>query len=317
MSDIQITPTLQCQREIDCMLRNVTRDVDKVREFVAKEKNDLYRAELTKILSATLQFADRYDGCSKATMNTIEFKKEAKSVFQKIAGQRRGGRKILFVMLSSPTSGLDQQFAGWWPTVRGLDGVAVRMMESYLKSLTMDITAEADTDDLTVPAPILSKEDSQILWKKRLLSDVTKTVKFQLDQVTNCEGYSIGTASDEDGTVFTMTVTFINTKGDDSGVQVVDAAPPVTPKKELPTPMVAHVVPKSEASRDVKNDKICDQDGFWIETDDDENDFIQIAKLTPKGCINRTYYNYYFKDENTFLKNVFIFSYSCSQFSKE
>ena len=221
------------------MLRNVTRDVTKVREFIAKEKNELYKIELTKILTATIQFADRFDGCSKATMETIEFKKEARSVFKQIANQRRGGRKILFVMLSSPTSGLDQQFCGWWPTVRGLDGVAVRLMESYLKALTIEITAEADTDDLTVPVPKLSEEDSVIMWKKRLLSDVTKTVKHQLDQIGQCEGYSIGTAVDEDGSVFTMTVSFLQPRSNDSGVvnePVVGV--PMEPKPELPLPTV-------------------------------------------------------------------------------
>ena len=285
MSDIQIMPNLQCQREIDCMLRNVTRDITKVREFIAKEKNELYKVELTKILTATLEFAEKYDGCSKATMETIEFKKSARLVFQKIAGQKRGGRKILFVMLSSPTSGLDTSFCSWWPTVRGLDGVAVRLMESYLKALTMEITAEADTDDLTVPVPVLTKEETSTFWKKRLLSDVTKTVKHQLDQVAKCKGYSIGTASDEDGSVFTMTVTFINATSDDSGVREMDAIIPKTPKAELPVPTVAHIVPKSEAARKETSDKVCDQDGFWIETSDDEDDFVQVAKMTPKGCI--------------------------------
>ena len=60
---------------------------------------------------------------------------------------------------------------------------------------------------------------------------------------------------------------------------------PKEPKTELPTPVVAHIVPKSEAPRKAA-DKVCDQDGFWIDSSDDENDFVQVAKLTPKGCKN-------------------------------
>ena len=286
MSDIQITPNLQCRKEIACMLRNVTRDVTKVREFIAKEKNELYKIELTKILTATIQFADQFDGCSKDVMETIEFKKAARSVFQKIANQRRGGRKILFVMLSSPTSGLDQQFCSWWPTVRGTDGAAVRLMESYLKSLTIEITAEADTDDLTVPPPAdLTEKETTELWKKRLLSDVNKTITAAIEKMGKCEGYSIGSANDEDGSVFSMTVSFLQPRGNDSGVHDPEANHSVPePKPELPTPTIAHVVPKSEAARKSDVQKLCDQDGFWIETDDDEEDFVQVAKLTPKGC---------------------------------
>ena len=191
-------------------------------------------------------------------------------------------------MLSSPTSGLDTSFCSWWPTVRGLDGVAVRLMESYLKELTLDITAEADTDDLSVPAPKLSEEDTVSFWKRRLLSDVMKTVKSQIDRIDRCGGYSIGCANDEDGTVFTMTVSLIEAHNNDSGMVEQPAthdpsSTPKEPKTELPTPTVAHIVPKSEAPRKAA-DKVCDQDGFWIDSSDDENDFVQVAKLTPKGC---------------------------------
>ena len=126
------------------------------------------------------------------------------------------------------------------------------------------------------------------------MADVTKAVKYQLDQIENCEGYSIGTANDEDGTVFTMTVSFINASSvgkafidatnNDSGLSETGNAQQKA-KKELPAPTIAMVVPKSEAARKSTPAKVCDQDGFWIETDDDEDDFVQVAKMTPKGLI--------------------------------
>ena len=244
MDEIQITPTLQSKRELDTMLRSVTRDLTKVREFVDKEKNNLYKIELTKILTATIQFADRYDGCSKEMMETIGFKKDALNVFRMIAGQRRGGRKILFVMLSSPTSGLDQHYCSWWCTIRGLDGASVRLMESYLKQLSLEIAAEVNVDDTTTP--VTEGVNSDKLIRKRIESDVLKTIREKVGPIEKVDGYSITTTGDNND--FTINVTIL-ANNDDSGVADTEMKNDAEVKPELPVPVVGHFVPKSEAGR--------------------------------------------------------------------
>ena len=292
MSGIQVTPpTLQCQKELDTMLRNVTRDCDRVRTFISKEKNDLYRAELTKIFTATLQFAQKYDGCKQSVMGTVAFKKDALEMFTMISKQRRGGRKLLFVMLSSPTSGLDQQFASWWPTIRGMDSGAIKLMDSFLKRLSMEIAAEADISDAT-PPPTLNETDAEVLMKKKLVADVVKTVHEKFEQAAGFDGFSLATVGD--GNEFTMTVTLIK-RNDDSGVgdnlaNVGDTSVKEAPVKvELPAPIIAHLPPKSEAARASTEDRPLDQDGFWIDSSDDEN-FVQVA-MTPKGCFIIFYFS--------------------------
>ena len=280
-NEIQVLPALQSQKELDSLLRNMTRDTTRIREFIAKEKNDLYRTELTKIFSATMTFADKYDGCDKKVMDTLDFKKDARSVFQQVANQRRGGRKILFVMISSPTSGLDQHFVSWWPTVRGLDTASIRLMESFLKRLTIEITAEADVGDLSVSPPTLSENDTEVMWKKKLQSDVVKTVKEKLASSDGFEGYSLATVGN--GDEFTITVTMIK-RHDDSGVGDNVMSGNRDMKQEMPAPVFAFNPPKSEASRNDSSARPLDQDGFWIDSDSD-NEFVQVANMTPKGCI--------------------------------
>ena len=70
-------------------------------------------------------------------------------------------------MLSSPTSGLDQQFVGWWPTIRGMDTSAIRLMESYLKKLSIEITAEAELADKPPMGPTLNQPDAEEMKKKK------------------------------------------------------------------------------------------------------------------------------------------------------
>ena len=278
MSEIQIIPTLQSQREIDTMPRSITRDCDKVREFISKEKNPIYKTELTKIFSQTLSFAEKYDGCTSDVMMTPAFKKDALATFTMIANQRRGGRKILFVLLSSPTSGLDQHYASWWPTVRGLDTSSVHLMESFLKRLSIEIAAEADGMDISFPPPTLSDKDAEVMWKKRLEFDILKIVREKVDGAEG-PGYSI--ASSGDATEFTMTVRLLK-EHDDSGVGDNDSVV----KKEMPTPVIAFNPPKSEAARTDSSARPVDKDGFWIDSSDNEDEFVQVAKMTPKGDLS-------------------------------
>ena len=290
MSGIQVTPpTLQCQKELDTMLRNVTRDCDRVRTFISKEKNELYRAELTKIFTSTLSFAEKYDGCEQSVMSTVAFKKDALEMFTMISKQRRGGRKLLFVMLSSPTSGLDQHFASWWPTIRGMDSSAIRLMETFLKRLSMEIAAEADS--LEAPVPTLTQNDTEEMMKKKLETDVVKTIREKIGQAADFDGFSLATVGD--GTEFTMTVTTIK-RANDSGVgdnSVNNGDAEV--KEELPMPIIAFNPPKSEAARKA-DERPLDQDGFWIDTSGDEEEFVQVA-MTPKGGIITNIQSFYEK----------------------
>ena len=281
MSGIQITPsTLQGHKELDTMLRNLTRDCDRVREFISKEKNDLYRTELTRIFSATVGFADKYDGCTKQVMSSLDFKKDALDVFTLISKQRRGGRKILLVMLSSPTSGLDQQFVSWWPTIRGLEPSTIRLLESFLKQLSAEIAAEAEIAKSLAPLPTLSTSNAEVMMKSKLETDMLKTVREKIGHVTNFEGFSLVTVGDENE--FTMTVTMLKNK-DDSGVgdNLVPSGHAEV-KEELPVPVIAHNPPKSEAARARADPRPEDQDGFWIDTSSEEDEFIQVM-MTPKG----------------------------------
>ena len=278
MNGIKITPSLQCQKEIDTMLRNATRDTTKIRDFISKEKNELQKTELTTLFTATLNFAERFDGCNNDTMATLEFKKAAKLVFQMVANQKRGGRKIMFVLLSSPTSGLEEYYCSWWCTVRGLNGQSVRLMESYLKRLTLEIAAEEKVGATMAEVPTLNGKDAEVLTKKKIEMDVLKAVRDKIHPVDKVEGYSIATTGNSE--CFTMTVTLLK-RNDDSGL--VDHDQSV--KEELPVPLFAHVVPKSEAARTAAERPV-DTDGFWIDTSDDDQDFVQVPKMTPKGCIS-------------------------------
>ena len=308
MSEIKVTPSLQSQREVDSMLRNVTRDTTKVREFIAREKNSLYRTELTKLFTATLSFAEKFDGCDSKAMSTLDFKKSALEVFQMVADQRRGGRKLMFVMLSSPTSGLDQNFCSWWPTVRGLDSSSTRLMECFLRKLSREIAAESDNNS-SAPPPTLSEKDTEVMVRNKLESDVLKTVREKVNQNADwsaaMQGYSIVTTGDENE--FSMTITLIKSK-DDSGVGDNDESI----KEELPVPVFAHVVPKSESSRQSAA-RPCDTDGFWVDTSDDEEQFVQISKMTPKGCFHCKKFNFIFR--NFSITMVYSF-FSSNPFSE-
>ena len=276
MNEIQITPSLQSKQEINSMLRNVTRDADKIREFISKEKNVLYREELTKLFTCTLRFAERYDGCDSNVMATVDFKKDAREVFSMVADQKRGGRKLMFVMLSSPTSGLEQHFCSWWPTIRGLDSSSMRLMESFLKKLSIDIAAEVEVGDVTTPAPTLSSKDTEEMVVKRLENDVVKVVKEKMATINRIEGFSITSSGDVNG--FTIHVSLLRSN-DDSGVGVNDAQV----KEELPMPVIGHFPPKSESARGGKP-RPTDAEGFWLDESSDEEDFVQVqANLTPRG----------------------------------
>ena len=61
-------------KEIESLLRGNTRDLKKLQDFVNREPNELVRSELQGILVKTWKLAERFDGCSKAEMNTVEFK---------------------------------------------------------------------------------------------------------------------------------------------------------------------------------------------------------------------------------------------------
>ena len=199
----------------------------------------------------------------------------AKDVFSAIARQKRGGRKMLFAMITSPTCGMDRFHCCWWPTVRGIESAAVRLMESYVHSLGLDISAEASLEELqaiTPPNANLTDADASVLLKKKILADVKKSITERLSNVDMLNSFVITTEGGRDEIEIVIS---LNIQDND------DSALGELPVEKKPTPTVAFLPPKSEAGRDSKkNQKPTDAEGFWF-SNEDEISFDELAQMSP------------------------------------
>ena len=277
-------------KELDSMIKNATRDLKALKDFILKEKNAVIQVRLEKILIASWQLARRYDGCDKSVMETPEFRKECHEVFVLIAAQKRGGRKLFMNTTSSPISGLNQVHFTWWSTVRGYQGSTLRFMDNFMKQLAP--STQESFSDSAISAGTSSNESLDISnpsWiKQRLLKDVEKIIQEKMDEIGDMEGFGVGSSfNDDDNREFLLTITLIP-KDNDVGDSDVDDNKKGNNNKnpvQKKEPIVSHIVPKSESSRCAptasaetaaglpKPAKVVpmevDSDGFWTKYDRD------------------------------------------------
>ena len=72
---------LQGNKEIESMLRNSTRDLKRLQDFCNREKNELYRRELQEVLVRSWDLAEKFDGCDRKTLESVDFKESVNRVF--------------------------------------------------------------------------------------------------------------------------------------------------------------------------------------------------------------------------------------------
>ena len=180
------------------------------------------------------------------------YQTKAQRIFDLVSKQRRGGRKLLFAFVSHPTSGMDNYHAIWWPTIRGTDNNAMKLMEAFVNTLAKEITAEVPR-----PKADLTPEERSNLIKETLLSDIGKTVKEKLTAVGELTSYSVVTNGD--AKEFTLVVS-LNIQND-SGLNDSADIKPNIPFGFNP--------PKAEATQTERNEPEVDSDGFWISSGDE------------------------------------------------
>ena len=277
---------LQNMRELDSMVKNSTRDLKTLKDFVMKEKNPVVKTQLEQILISSWNLARKFDGCQKMVMESPEFRKECREVFLLISAQKRGGRKLFLNTTSSPVNGLDQVHFTWWSTVRVYQGATLRFMDDFIAKLSAPPTEPMS--DSAISAGISSNESldmSNPNWcKNLLLKDVTKIISDKADEVGALNGFGIGSSFNEgnESNIFTLTITLISRdRDDDSDVGDTRPGNQKELKREIP---FRSIIPKSESSRqDVvgimrdtplvkpKSSKLMetDEDGFWTKYDRD------------------------------------------------
>ena len=298
-------PALTKKEELNKMLKNnnSTRDLSKLREYISREKNMLYRDELNRILVAAWNFAVKFDGFDRSDMMKPEFRRHAAEVFELISKQQRGGRKLFVTITASPIEGLDKFYFVFWPTIMGTNSNAVKQIKVFLDgfvkatNLNGDQTENLTSNELTVmessstsvpsteSAPFISEDEISSVLLNCLQRDIRKIVLNHAKDVKDLNGFAIGYGGMTDGRL-NITVGFL-TKEIDS----VDVSPrPVErqPKEEKPVIVTANNIPKSESSREPPVTVMEDSDGF-IPSEDDENNFDNVVArlMSPKG--NKTY----------------------------
>lgn len=237
-------------KELDSMIKNATRDLKSLKDFILKEKNMVIRLQLEQILIASWQLARRYDGCTKTVMETPDFRRECHGVFLLIAAQKRGGRKIFMNTTSSPVSGLNKVHFTWWSTVRGYQGSTLRFMDDFVKQLASP--SQESLSDSAISAGTLSSDSldmSNPSWiKQRLLKDVEKIIQEKMDEMGDMGGFGIGSSFDDgDNRQFLLTITLIPKDEDLGNSDVGDNDS--GDKNRTQKKGVSHIVPKSESSR--------------------------------------------------------------------
>ena len=286
----QLVP-LQNRKELDSMIKNATRDLSALKDFVMKEKNVVIRLQLEQILVSSWDLARRFDGCQKVVLESEEFRKECRKVFLLISAQKRGGRKLFMNVTSCPVNGLNKVHFIWWSTVRGYQGSTLKFMDDFIADLAKPtnpslsdsaISAGAHSDD--------SIDMSDPLWcKNRLLKDVARIISDKVDQTGDLSGFGIGSSFNDNGNknCFLLTITLIPRDDSDSDVGDISVGDRDTgagnqngPKREIP---FQGMIPKSESSRLDAGLKVetapplpkpaspqpmeVDEDGFWTSYD--------------------------------------------------
>lgn len=272
----------QNQKELDSMIKNATRDLASLKDFILKEKNENIRKQLEEILVASWTLARKYDGCRKIVMESPEFRKECREVFLLIAAQKRGGRKLFMNTTSSPVTGLNQMHFTWWSTVRGYQGSTLKFMDEFVQNLALPVNDPFS--DSAISAGNTSNESLNVSdpsWiKNRLLKDVEKIIQDEMDKTGDLGGFGIGSSFNDGENSFLLTITLIPKDFNDSDVGDTD----VDNSAQKKEPTVAHIVPKSESSRRTADTLVSetapplpkpvapvpmevDSDGFWTKYD--------------------------------------------------
>ena len=132
----------------------------------------------------------------------------AKDVFTAVSKQKRGGRKLLFSLISSPTCGMGRYHFCWWPTVRGIESSAVRLMESYVHNLNLEVSAEAEIEDMVAPIQNISDADASELLKKKIISDVSKSIKNRRKDIDKLNSFVITTEGGRDEIEIVISLNF-------------------------------------------------------------------------------------------------------------
>ena len=281
-------------RELDSMVKNSTRDLKTLKEFVMKEKNPVVKEQLEQILISSWNLARKFDGCQKSVMESPEFRKECRDVFLLISAQKRGGRKLFLNTTSSPINGLDTVHFKWWTTVRAYQGATLRFMDDFIAKLSAPPAEPLSDSAISAGATSNDSLDmSDPNWcKNLLLKDVAKIISDKVDEVGALNGFGIGSSFNEgdESNIFMLTITLISRDKDDSdigdnnvgnGGSNAKTGTKKEPKKETP---FQSVIPKSESSRQepagimidtplslVKpkspTPMETDEDGFWTKYD--------------------------------------------------
>ena len=317
----------QSQKELDSMVKNATRDLKQLQDFVQKEKNQVIKAQLEGILISSWNLARKFDGCERSVMETAKFRKECREVFLLIAAQKRGGRKLFLNTTSSPVNGLDKVHFIWWSTVRAYQGSTLKFMDNFISNLAKPI--QNNLSDSAISAETSSDGSinmSDPQWIKiRLLTDVARIIRERMDDVGDLDGFGIGSADDEKN-CFLLTITLIpredmsKARGySDVGDNNSDNANKSEVKKEIP---FRGMIPKSESSRrslGIENEaapplprpkmddpmsdnpKDVDEDGFW--TTYDPVLPLSAVKTGNKGILMLNPFNLIFQPSKTKLES--------------
>lgn len=300
---------LQSRKELDSMIKNSTRDLTLLKDFVQREKNPVIKQQLEQILVSSWKLARKYDGCQRSVLKTDEFRKECREVFLLIVAQKRGGRKLFLNTTSSPVNGLDVVHFTWWSTVRAYQGATLRYMDEFVENLSRNV--DSDLGDSAISAG-LGSEESLIMsdpeWcNQRLLKDVARIVREKIEQTGALSGFGIGSSFHEENKELLLTITLVprdesDQENGDSDVgdnqvgdsDVGDRNIGRRQKKEMP---FKFITPKSESSRQDKcpegdltapiqtpgpsEPMDVDADGFWTRYDpiDDQE--------TPTTAVNK------------------------------
>lgn len=277
----------QSHKELDSMIKNATRDLKSLKDFIAKEKNAVIKKQLEEILVASWKLARRYDGCGKSVTESEEFRKECRNVFLLIAAQKRGGRKLFINTTSSPVNGLDQVHFTWWATVRGYQGSTLRFMDDFVKNLAprsdISLSDSALSAETSSNGPLDMSDPSWI--KQRLLKDVEKIIQDKMDEIGELGGFGIGSSFNDGDNSFLLTITLIEKDEDFGDSDVGDKPVGQNGQRSVnkTEPKISHIIPKSETSRsdtvatvdpapslpkpEKKVPMEVDSDGFWSNFD--------------------------------------------------
>ena len=293
---------LQSRKELDSMIKNSTRDLKLLKDFIQREKNPAIKKQLEGILVSSWALARKYDGCLRSVLRTDEFRKECREVFLLIIAQKRGGRKLFINTTSSPVSGLDVVHFTWWSTVRAYQGATLRYMDDFVDNLSK---SDNNLSDSAISAGISSEESLNMNdpeWcNQRLLKDVAGVIREKIDLTGALSGFGIRSSYQKNELLLTITLIPRDMSDQESGDSDVDDK---KPKKEIP---FQSIIPKSESSRqkcEVKADATApiqepespvpmdmDDDGFWTRYDPVEDQDTPNTAVIPnkeKATLDKT-----------------------------